>query len=217
MAASKQNQSSPITFELDKGTLNAVYEFKKATGMRSVSEVVRVALDCFDLKAYVSPVEESKQVSIRLPIYLKNQVAGVARRKRVSIGELIRSSLEALLGKPLHEINKPENTDIMAKKKVKKAAKKAVQKKTAKKATVKKAPAKKVAKKATKKAAKKATKKVAKKATKKAAKKATKKVAKKAAKKVTKKAAKKAAKKVTKKAAKKATKKVVKKAAKKRP
>ncbi|MDB4385560.1 hypothetical protein N9Z12_05875, partial [Opitutaceae bacterium] len=101
---------------------------------------------------FESAREEHRQISVRLPADMKTLLSRQSRKKKVSVGELLRASLDELsTAKP---VAKPKVAK--GKKKVKKAAAK---KPAAKKPAAKKAPAKKAAKKVVKKAAKKTAKK----------------------------------------------------------
>lgn len=196
MSSERSNFSTPVTFELDAGSYQLLQDKLKATGLGSVSAVVREALLKFDFSAFPRRKNEKRQLSVRVSSDLRMQLVGASRQANVSQAALLRAALEKLPSVPVtgaQGSSKPTST--MARKTTEKAAKKAVTKKvatkkaavkkTTKKAVAKKAVAKKavakkaVAKKAVKKAPAKKT--VAKKAVKKApAKKAVKKTAKKA-------------------------------------
>lgn len=208
MAVKAKPSSSPLTFDLGHDLQSKLQHYEKKLGPRSTSSIIRFALENFSFERYTNEEKPHKQISVRLPLELKQRLIRFSDKKSVSVGELLRAALTALPENPPQDLTQQIHDSTMATKKTKtstpkKSAKKAVKKtakkptkKTAKKAapkkTVKKAAPK---KKAVKKAApkKKATKKAAKKsAVKKAAKKTTK--AKKAP---SKKAAKKAAPKKT--------------------
>lgn len=168
-----QTSGSPLTFDLSDTRLRQLQQLQTSSNASSLSTLVRMALEAFNFRGYRPVAIPRRQISIRLPHALKNDLSRIAKTKGVSIGELIRISLEAMFETPERVHHKPEQTENMAQKKsVKKAGKKAVKKTTAKKkAPVKKASPKKkatakkvVKKKVAKKAVKKAVKKVAKKA-----------------------------------------------------
>ncbi len=212
MDTGKTNYSSPITFELDADAFQRLLEKTEATGLRSVSKLVRRALENFDYKQFQEKRFAKRQISVRIPAELKSVLMETAQRTNVSQAIILRAALDNLPSAPPDEPETLQPVNTMANQAPKR---KAATKKTAKKAPAKKAVKKTAAKKAAKKVVKKAVKKTAVKKT--AAKKATvkKAVKKTAAKKATKKAAKKAVKKtVAKKAAKKAVKKAAKKATK---
>ena len=228
MAKRTEKTLSPLTFNIESPVFEQLEKIQKSLGFKSKSDLVRAALNNFNLSSFKGDKNEQKQISVRIDGDLRKKLDQVAKRKKTSLGQILRSALHALsdgqtsVEKPTPQTN---NNTVTAKKRTtakKATAKKAVRKKVAKKAT-KKVAAKKAVKKAVKKTAAKkvATKKrAAKKAARKSpAKKAVKKVAKKAAAKKTvakKAAAKKATKKVAaKKTVKKAVKKTARKAAKK--
>ena len=209
-----KEQLTPLTFDATAATLEKLVALGGATAL-STSQMIRQALQNHDWSSYQPVKEPHQQVSVRIPLELRNQLVKTSKRYKVSMGRLVRDAILALPADFLASLGITPQTQsntvtAQAKKRTpkkksvakkaaapKKAAKKAVKKVAAKKA-VKKVAAKKAVKKAVaKKAAKKAVKKVA---AKKAVRKA---VAKKAVKKVAaKKAAKKSARKATKKAAK---------------
>ncbi|GAB5561151.1 MAG: hypothetical protein SynsKO_27980 [Synoicihabitans sp.] len=174
MAKKAPPPASPLTFDLPVSLIAKITSAQSKLGLGSTSEVVRLALANFNFDRFESSREEHRQISVRLPADMKTVLTRQSRKKKVSVGELLRASLDDL------SVAKPVAKPKVAKgKKKAKAAKKA----PAKKAAAKKAPAKKAAKKAPAKkaAAKKTVKKAAKKVV---AKKApAKKTAKKAAKK----------------------------------
>jgi hypothetical protein len=192
--------TSPLTFDLQQDLLDKLKQIQDTAGARSLSEVIRYAVSVMDVSALDLDQSTHRQISVRLSSDLRKRLVNVSKRKKISIGELLRVALDALpLDLPSFDPNQmiPKKGSTPKTKPKKSVAKKVAAKKAVKKVAAKKAVKKVAAKKAVKKvAAKKAVKKVA-------AKKAVKKVAaKKAVKKV---AAKKAVKKVdAKKAAKKA-------------
>ncbi|MFW5874301.1 MAG: CopG family transcriptional regulator [Verrucomicrobiota bacterium] len=201
--------ASPLTFDIEQALLGKLRALQAQTGARSVSELIRYGVSVFDPSTLESERPTHRQISVRLSPDMREQLHRLSRRKKMSVGEVLRAVIDAL---PANISGFNPGTTMPKKKTTKKAAaKKAVKRAPAKKKAVQKKAAA-----VTKKAAKKAVKKkVAKKVVKKAAKKtaAKKAVKKKAAKK---KAAKKTA--VKKKAAKKtaAKKKAVKAPAKKK-
>ncbi|MCF3648336.1 hypothetical protein [Synoicihabitans lomoniglobus] len=155
MAKKASRPASPLTFDLPVSLIDKISSAQSKLGLASSSEVVRLALAKFNFDRYESTREEHRQISVRLPADMKTVLSRSSRKKKVSVGELLRAALDDL------SVAKPAKTQVAkGKKKVTKPAAK-VAKKTAK------APAKKAAKKAAKAPAKKVVKKAAKKATKK--------------------------------------------------
>ena len=178
---------SPLTFDIKEDLLERVSSFQNKSGARSLSDVVRYAIGTFDFGEFDAGKPAHRQLSVRLPAEQKALLLNAARAHRVSVGELLRTALDALPTNPRSglNINLTQHIAMPAKKPAKKkVAKKAVAKKPVAKKVVKKAVAKKpVAKKVVKKAV--AKKPVAKKVVKKAV--AKKPVAKKVVKKAVKK------------------------------
>lgn len=181
MASTQTTAQAPLTFDIQDDLLSILNNFIKKSGIKSKSAAIRHAIEHYSFSKFKSSSRTHKQLSVRLPEAIKTKLLMLSRDKQVSIGELLRATIEALPSAPKNQITSNPSKKPMAVKKKTTKAKKAV-KKTVKKAkkAVKKTVAK--AKKAVKKASspKKTTKKKV--ATKKTAKKvATKKVAKKAA------------------------------------
>lgn len=205
--------TTPLTFDLQEDLLKKLKSLQRRSGARSISQVIRYAVNRLRLSDIPGGETAHRQISVRLSDDLRERLTGISKRKQVSLGEILRVALDALPTEAIEDLRDFNPTTTMPKKKVTK--KKAAPKKVVRKAPVKKqAVKKKAVKRPAKKAAKKASKKtVVKKAAKKTVKKSVKKKAAKAP--VKKKAAKAPAKK---KVAKKAVKKTVaKKAAKKKP
>lgn len=148
MAKKASRPASPLTFDLPVSLIDKIAVTQSKLGLASTSEVVRLALAKFNFDRFESSREEHRQISVRLPADMKTVLSRQSRKKKVSVGELLRASLDEL------SAAKPTKTKT-AKGKKKPAAKKA----PARKAAAKKAPAKKAVKKTTKKAVKKTAKK----------------------------------------------------------
>jgi predicted HicB family RNase H-like nuclease len=120
---------SLITVSLPVKLHAEVLAFQQKSGLSTLSEVFRHALDCFDAtRPAIEPVQ-SRQVSFRVPSELRTRIVRQARHAQVSVGRIVRVALQALPSNPT-TIQKKEKT--MAKKKA------AAKKSTAKKAKAKK-------------------------------------------------------------------------------
>jgi Arc/MetJ-type ribon-helix-helix transcriptional regulator len=152
MAKKASRPASPLTFDLPVSLIHKITAAQSKLGLASTSEVVRLALAKFNFDRFESAREEHRQISVRLPADMKTLLSRQSRKKKVSVGELLRASLDEL------STAKPVANPKVArgKQRVKKAAAK---KPAAKKAVAKKAPVKRAAKKVVKKAAKKTAKK----------------------------------------------------------
>jgi Arc/MetJ-type ribon-helix-helix transcriptional regulator len=125
------DSGTPLTFDLKQDLLDRLLAYQSRSGASSLSAVVRQAISRHDFRRYAAVDKEHKQISVRLPTELKAQLLRLARQKGVSVGELLRSALDALTGKRSEGANSPKTKKTtMAKKKVaKKVAKKPAKKK----------------------------------------------------------------------------------------
>ena len=92
--------STPLTFELPRALVDRIQSCRNGLGLKSVSDVIRRALDDFDFAAFDPVPREQCQISVRLSPASKRVLFRHARRKKVSAGVLLRSALEALLPAP---------------------------------------------------------------------------------------------------------------------
>ncbi len=148
-------KNSPVTFEIEQKLLSKLKQFQQQTKTNSLSEIIRYALNSFKFESFKNTITVNKQISIRLPKSLKDELSRFSTKKKVSIGELLRAAIQNLcLQSPNNPKTKAMIMAITTPKRT--AARKPVAKKVAvKKTTAKKTVAKKPA--AKKPAAKKAT------------------------------------------------------------
>ncbi len=99
MAKKSTPAPAPLTFDLPVSLLTKLETQRKKLGLGSISEVVRLAVDSFDLLSYESDAEEHRQVSVRLSAQSKTALSKAARKQKVSIGELVRAAVDALPAK----------------------------------------------------------------------------------------------------------------------
>ncbi len=88
--------SAPLTFDLPQTLIAKIESQRKRSGLRSTSEVVRLALREFDFGGYRPVVLEHRQISVRLPARLRKFLTQTARKKNVSVGELLRAAVDGL-------------------------------------------------------------------------------------------------------------------------
>ncbi|HLS28635.1 MAG TPA: ribbon-helix-helix protein, CopG family [Opitutales bacterium] len=124
--ASKKKPSAPLTFDLGIGLLRKIEDYQKKAGVASKSEVIRDAIDTFDYDGYSPETEPHRQISVRLPAKQKRDLARIAKRKKVSLGELLRVALRALPDDPPAK----EKDEPKAAAKPKKSGRKTAAKKT---------------------------------------------------------------------------------------
>jgi hypothetical protein len=91
---------TPLTFELPRSLVDRIHSCRGRLGLKSVSAVVRCALEGFNFAAFRTPRREQCQISVRLSSAQKQMLSHYARRKNVSAGVLLRSALEALAPHP---------------------------------------------------------------------------------------------------------------------
>jgi len=89
--------TAPVTFDLPEDLLARLERSRLAAGLRTTSEIVRVAIDGFDFEACTPRVEEvHRQISVRLNSQQRATLKRTATRKGMSIGELLRLAVEAM-------------------------------------------------------------------------------------------------------------------------
>jgi hypothetical protein len=116
---------SLITVSLPPKLHSEVVAFQHRSGLSTLSEVIRHALDRYDDSRPSLETTRSRQVSFRVPSELRTRITRQARNARVSVGRIVRVALQAL----------PSNPTTIQKKDTPMAKKKAAAKKSAKKAT----------------------------------------------------------------------------------
>lgn len=135
MAKKAPSPASPLTFDLPVSLIAKITSAQAKMGLASTSEVVRLALAKFNFDRYESTREEHRQISVRLPGDMKTVLTRTSKKKKVSVGELLRAALDDLsLVKPAAP------TVAKGKKKAPKAVAKPVASPKAKAAPVKKSP-----------------------------------------------------------------------------
>lgn len=88
--------AAPLTFDLPVELIAKIEAHRRREKLGSTSEVVRQAIREFDFGGYAGETNEHRQVSVRLTPRIKNFLVRTAKRKQVSVGELLRAAIEAL-------------------------------------------------------------------------------------------------------------------------
>lgn len=96
MAKKSAPTPAPLTFDLPVSLISKIEAHRKRLGLKSTSEVVRLAIGEFDLDQYESDASEHRQISVRLPGPTKTALMKAAKKKRVSVGELLRVAIESM-------------------------------------------------------------------------------------------------------------------------
>ncbi|HWA08625.1 MAG TPA: ribbon-helix-helix protein, CopG family [Opitutaceae bacterium] len=97
MAVKKSPTWAPLTFDLTQPQAAKIETARRLLGFGTQSEVVRTAIGQFDFASYEARRPVHRQISVRLAPELREKLRQHARRKNVSIGELLRVALERLV------------------------------------------------------------------------------------------------------------------------
>ncbi len=85
----------PLTMEVE--FIDRLGEPVRDGKARSVSEIIRTALERYDFANVVVMHPVQVQISVRLPAEIRRTLKKVARSKHTSEGQLIRAAVEAYL------------------------------------------------------------------------------------------------------------------------
>ena len=96
MATRSRSNSSPLTFDLPDSLIAKIESLRRQRNLKSVSEVVRLAVDEFDFTSCEFTTDPFRQISVRVDDAQRGVLKRVARQKRASIGEVVRRAIEAL-------------------------------------------------------------------------------------------------------------------------
>jgi len=96
MAKKSSSTASPLTFDLPVSLIAKIESAQKKLGLTSTSEVVRLAIAKFNFDRYEATAEEHRQISVRLPGDMKSVLTKTSKKKKVSVGELLRVALDDL-------------------------------------------------------------------------------------------------------------------------
>jgi Arc/MetJ-type ribon-helix-helix transcriptional regulator len=99
MAKKTNSTPAPLTFDLPVSLIAKIESHRKKLGLSSTSEVVRLAIGEFNFEKYESAESEHRQISVRLPAQTKATLMKAAKKKHVSVGELLRVAIETLPAK----------------------------------------------------------------------------------------------------------------------
>jgi Arc/MetJ-type ribon-helix-helix transcriptional regulator len=92
-------ESSPLTFDLQEELLEKIESARSALDLSTNSEVIRHAIESYDFSSYAAPVRAHRQISVRLRLDSKQKLVKLAKKNDVSVGELLRTAIEALPAK----------------------------------------------------------------------------------------------------------------------
>lgn len=100
MASRTKSISAPLTFDLPLGLIAKIKAARKSHGLKTASEVVRLAIEQFDFEACAPTREPHRQISVRVAAPQRAMLKRYARSKDTSVGDLLRLALEGLAVKP---------------------------------------------------------------------------------------------------------------------
>ena len=93
--AGKTPKPFPIQMEVE--FLDRLSEPVRDGKAKSVSDIIRTALERYDFNDVLVMHPQQLQISVRLPPELRRQLKKTARAKHTSVGHLVRAAVEAYL------------------------------------------------------------------------------------------------------------------------
>lgn len=96
----EKTSNTPLTFDLATQDHKRLSQLAKRFKARSVSTLVRHAVEVYDFKDFTGKQRDHRQLSVRLPERLRTQLSRTAKRKKVSVGELVRAAITGYLEDP---------------------------------------------------------------------------------------------------------------------
>ncbi len=100
MATKSRKASAPLTFDLPVSLIAKIETCRRNHGLKSASEVVRLALEGFDFETCDPVRDPHKQISVRVTTDQRSSLRRFSRQKDASVGELLRLAVDALALKP---------------------------------------------------------------------------------------------------------------------
>ena len=91
----KGSQPFPVLLEVE--FLDRLSEPVRDGKVKSVSEIIRTALERYDFANVVVMHPAQVQISVRLPGEIRRNLRKVSRAKHASVGHLVRAAVEAYL------------------------------------------------------------------------------------------------------------------------
>lgn len=88
-----------MTFDLPEALFDQLETVRVRRGLKSVSEVVRLALAEYDYARFEPIVKVARQISVRIGAEDRAVLKRTARQKRASVGEILRQAIEVLARK----------------------------------------------------------------------------------------------------------------------
>lgn len=89
--------SRPFPIQMEVEFLDRLSEPVREGRARSVSELIRTALEKYDFANVVVMHPSQLQISVRLPVEIRRNLRQISRAKHTSVGQLVRAAVEAYL------------------------------------------------------------------------------------------------------------------------
>jgi Arc/MetJ-type ribon-helix-helix transcriptional regulator len=96
MASRSKKISAPLTFDLPLSLIAKIQSRRKSHGLKTASEVVRLAMEQFDFERCIPPSEPHRQISVRMTARQRAMLKRHAKKKHTSVGELLRLAIGSL-------------------------------------------------------------------------------------------------------------------------
>jgi len=100
MATRSSPASAPLTFDLPLAAVAKLESCRRGHGLKSASEVIRLAISQYDFEDYKPVHDAHRQMSVRIGARQRATLKRYARKKHASVGELLRLALENLPSRP---------------------------------------------------------------------------------------------------------------------
>jgi|SRR5580692_4897328 hypothetical protein len=94
--ATRSHASAPLTFDLPLSLIGKIQACRRGHGLKTASEVIRLALERYDFEDYKPTRDPHRQISVRIGARQRAALRRYARSKDASVGELIRLAVEDL-------------------------------------------------------------------------------------------------------------------------
>lgn len=87
----------PFPIQLEVEFLDRISEPVREGRAKSVSDIIRTALEKYDFANVIVLKPSQLQISVRLPSTIRQNLRRIARTKHTSVGQLVRAAVEAYL------------------------------------------------------------------------------------------------------------------------
>lgn len=87
----------PFPIQLEVEFLDRISEPVRDGKAKSVSGIIRTALERYDFANVIVLKPAQLQISVRLPALIRQNLRRIARTKHTSVGQLVRAAVEAYL------------------------------------------------------------------------------------------------------------------------